>query len=68
VPPRWMRTGVLVDYHSVIGSSVTRSGLRVVSDPRRDRAGQWVVKLDGIPGVVAVEAVTKHDRRSHGHR
>lgn len=27
-PPAWLRVGVVVDYHRVIGGPVTRSGLR----------------------------------------
>ncbi len=51
-----MVDGAIVDYHSVIGREVTHPGMTMVGEPWQLGDGQWVVKLKGKPGGVAIEA------------
>jgi hypothetical protein len=57
-PPAWLVVGAIVDYHGRIGGPITRSGLEVVAKPWQLGDGTWVVKLQGLPGGVSIEAVT----------
>lgn len=58
--PSWLKPGVKVDYHSIIGGPVTAPSLEVVAGPQElgGPGGTWCVWLDGKSGCVSVEAVT----------
>lgn len=56
-PPAWIKPGVRVDYHSIIGGPVTLAGAAVRSGPHR-MGDHWSVWLEGKAGGVDVEACT----------
>lgn len=56
-PPSWLVDGALVDYSPVLGEPPTLTGVRVRSTPWQLGHGQWVVKVAGVAGGVAVEAL-----------
>lgn len=58
-PPAWMVDGAVVNYHGVIGEPPTKTGLTVRGEPFKSAAGYWVVFLNGHPGYVACEAVSR---------
>lgn len=60
-PPSWLVPGALVDYYSISGEPPTKTGVRVRSEPWQLGHGQWVVKIDGVAGGVAVEALRMSD-------
>lgn len=57
-PPAWLKPGVRVDYHSIIGGPVTLANA-VVRDGPCLMCDHWSVWLEGKSGSVAVEAVTR---------
>jgi hypothetical protein len=58
LPPDWLKPGALVDYRSVIGEPATHLAREVLAEPWQLGHGAWVVKIEGVSGGVAVEAVT----------
>ncbi len=56
-PPTWMVLGALVDYSPMIGAPPTVLGTRIRSEPWQLGDGQWVVKIEGRAGGVAIEAL-----------
>jgi len=64
-PPAWLKPGARVDYHAIIGGPVTLANAVVRMGPYRI-CDHWSVWLEGKPGGVCVEAVTraKDDRGS----
>ena len=61
-PPAWLKPGVRVDYHAMIGGPVTLAGATVRSGPHR-MGDHWSVWLEGKASSVDVEAVTRAKRR-----
>lgn len=57
-PPEWIFEGAKVDYHSLIGGPVTDPGMVVRGEPWQLGQGDWVVRLEGRAGGVAIEALT----------
>lgn len=47
-----------VDYHSIIEGPITLNNQIVECDPYQLPSGDWVTKISGKTGVVAVEALT----------
>jgi hypothetical protein len=58
--PEWIKPGMLVDYHSVIGGPVTQKGMIVIHGPS-EMCDHWVVWLKGKSGCVNVEACTPEE-------
>jgi len=56
-----LREGDIVDYGQAIGKPPTRLGVRVAAAPVQI-SGDWMVQLDGVPGLVPVLAVTPSRR------
>lgn len=57
-PPPWLKIGVEVDYHAIIGGPVTLAKTRVRSDPWQLGHGEWVVLIEDHPGGVSLDAIT----------
>lgn len=58
-PPEWMKLGVTVNYHSIIGGPVTLANTRTRSDPWQLGHGEWVVLIEGRTGGICLDALTR---------
>jgi hypothetical protein len=56
----WLRPGVKVDYHAVIGGPITSYGVTVFRAPWQMASGHWVVSLKEETSVVSIDALTPH--------
>lgn len=56
-PPAWIKVGVRVDYHEIIGGPVTLANAVICSGPHR-MCDHWSVWLQGMASGVDVEALT----------